>query len=279
MDSQQSSAPSSLESGCVQPGAPGRPWCAPAPSCGFDGNGPFIETPLPAPLGSPPTATQGSLPTSHQGEQAPPAQGPFHDTYTLTLAGGHVLKYSEADFQDIPLTSGIFSDASRLAAVWDDASPLWGKEEHSPLMVRNIPIAMKHWKQFYRQFQKVEHQNCWNNWRQNWYNYQVRGEMLELTNQMDLTLFSQDLVNEYQSLGDAAFKEKWSNATCSSKILSMVRGRRKLNWDDLAKAARVEYPGDAFNACFTYRKNGEWVVPRQSRAIAKRYLMLKGIST
>lgn len=86
-------------------------------------------------------------------------------------------------------------------------------------------------------------------------------------------------MNEYQSLGDVAFKGKWSNTTCSSKILSALRGQRKQDWDNLAKAARLEYPGDAFNACFAYKKNGEWLVPRQSKAIATRYLMLKGIAT
>lgn len=103
--------------------------------------------------------------------------------------------------------------------------------------------------------------------------------MFELTDLVDLTLSSQDLVSEYQRLGDIAFKEKWSNVTCSSKVLTVVRGKRKKDWDHLAEAVRLEYLGDAFDACFTYRKNGEWVILHQSKAIARRYLMLKGIAT
>jgi hypothetical protein len=178
MDSQQRSAPSSQEGECVQSDATGRLRRLPvhAPCSGFDRNGPLAEKPLPTPLGSSLCPTQGSacITLSHQCEPASPPQEAFHDAYILTLAGGYVLKYGEADFQNIPSTSGIFSDPYRLAAVWDDTSPLWGKKEYSPLIVRNIPIAIKHWKQFYRQFKKVENQYCWNNWRQNWYNYQVR---------------------------------------------------------------------------------------------------------
>lgn len=164
--------PSSLKNSCIQPGR----LPVHAPNGCFDRNCPLIKAPLPEPLASPLAVTQASLSTapSHHCEPVTPGQGTFHDTYTLTLAGGYELKYSEADFQDIPLTSGIFSDASCLATVWDDASPLWGKEEYSPLIVQNILIVMKYWKQFYQKFQKVEHQNCWNNWHQNWYNYQVQ---------------------------------------------------------------------------------------------------------
>jgi hypothetical protein len=169
MDSQQSLAPLSLEPSCVQPDAPARTWQVPSHTPGFERNHPPVETPLPTPPKS-----SGSV-SSHQCEPASPAKRAFDDSYTLILAGGYVLKYSEDDFQDIPSTSGIFSDASRLAAVWDDSSPLWGKKEFPPLIVRNMPIAMKHWKKFYKQFQKVEHRKFWNNWRQNWYNYQVRG--------------------------------------------------------------------------------------------------------
>jgi len=283
MDSQQNSTPSSLESGCVQPSGPWRaPVPAHVPSSDFDRNRPLVvvETSVQAPLASSVTVTEprGSLSAgpSQQCGPAPSLQEVSHDTYTLTLAGGYVLQYSEVDFQNIPSTSGVFSDVSRLAAVWDDASPLWGKEEYSPLIVRNISIAIKHWKRFYRQFQKVEHQNCWNSWRQNWYNYQV--QRCSNSQAMGLTLFSQDLMNEYQSLGNAVFKEKWSNALSSSKILSVLRGRRKQDWDQLAQAARLEYPGEAFGACFTYKKRGKWIVPFQSKAIARRYLVLKGIS-
>lgn len=185
MNSQQRLVPSSREGACVQPDATGRLWRRPvhAACCASDKNHPLTETPFPTPLGSPlfqrSASASASTAPSRQCEPAPAAQEAVHDAYTLTLAGGYVLKYSEADFQDIPSTSGIFSDACRLAAVWDDASTLWGKKEYSPLVVRNIPIAIKHWKQFYRQFQKVENQNCWKNWRQNWYNYQVRLEIFE----------------------------------------------------------------------------------------------------
>ena len=183
MDSEQSL--SSLGSGRVQPDGLGPPVPAPvhAPGFGFNRNSPLNATSVSVPVASSVTAPQASQSTdpSQQCDLPPSVQNALHDTYTLTLADGYVLKYSEADFQDIPSTSGVFSDASRLAAVWDDALPLWGKKEYSPLIVRNIPIAIKYWKQFYRQFQKVEHQNCWTNWRQNWYNYQVRGEMFEFS--------------------------------------------------------------------------------------------------
>jgi hypothetical protein len=92
---------------------------------------------------------------------------------------------------------------------------------------------------------------------------------------MDLTQSLKDLVTEYQSLGDAAFKEKWSNSTCSSQIVSSFRSQRQNNWDRLADVARLEYPGDAFKV-FTYKKNGKWIIPHQSKAIAERYLILKG---
>jgi hypothetical protein len=270
IDSQQNLTLLSLEPSPVQPHAPARKWqvLSHTPSYGFDGNNSLIETPHSAP-----PASSYSL-SSQKCEPVPPAQGSFHDSYSLVLGGGYLLKYSEADFQDIPLTSGIFSDASRLAAVWDDASPLWGKKEYPPLIVHNVPIAIKHWKQFYCQFQKVEHRKCWNNWRQNWYNYQVRSEIS--ADLMDLTESMQDLVTEYQRLGDAAFKEKWSNFQTSSKILSSLRGRKQQNWDKLAEAAKLEYAGDDFNAIFAYKKKGKWIIPRQSKAIAERYLILKG---
>jgi hypothetical protein len=87
--------------------------------------------------------------------------------YSISLGAG-VLRYSEADLCEPTSLTGLVSDPDTLYSFWDDASSAWG--HRSPLVVRTIPVAMKHWKAFYSKF---KHQRIWDSIKQNWHSFRV----------------------------------------------------------------------------------------------------------
>jgi len=89
------------------------------------------------------------------------------DTYTVEIGSGNI-KYSDKDFSEYPSLTGFLSSPERLYSIWDDTSPSW--KGLSPLMVRGIPIAVKHWKKFYANFKNRE---VWAPHRYYWDTYEV----------------------------------------------------------------------------------------------------------
>jgi hypothetical protein len=90
------------------------------------------------------------------------------DAYSISLGAGVQLRYSEADLCEPTSLTGLVSDPDTLYSIWDDASSAWGNR--SPLVVRTIPVAMKHWKAFYSKFKQ---QRIWDSIKQNWHSFRV----------------------------------------------------------------------------------------------------------
>ncbi len=88
--------------------------------------------------------------------------------FTLHLARGSSLEYTDADFCDPPSLNGLISSPHAMFAIWDDASTSWKGE--SPLVIRGIPVAVKYWKTFYQSFKG---RRAWETFKQNWASWQV----------------------------------------------------------------------------------------------------------
>ena len=89
-------------------------------------------------------------------------------TYSIEIGSGN-FKYSDKDFSEYPSLNGFLSSPEELYSIWDDTSPFW--KGLSPLMVRDVPIAAKHWKNFYANFKD---RGVWAPHRHYWNSYEVR---------------------------------------------------------------------------------------------------------
>lgn len=95
-------------------------------------------------------------------------------TYSIALAGGFELHYSEGDLQQPTSVQGLISRPDELYSFWDDTSPTWDKDK-CPLVVRGVSIALKYWDKFYCNF---ERKDVWEELKQNWNNFKVRTQSL-----------------------------------------------------------------------------------------------------
>jgi hypothetical protein len=95
-------------------------------------------------------------------------------TYCITLARGLKLHYDESDLQQPSSFQRLVSCPATLYSVWNDSSPSWDPK-NCPLIIRGISIAIKHWRTFYRNFnRKTLRKTVWDSEiKQNWYNYKV----------------------------------------------------------------------------------------------------------
>jgi hypothetical protein len=85
-------------------------------------------------------------------------------------------------------------------------------------------------------------------------------------------------MDEYQSLGPAAFRVKWSKngVKCSAtNILQGLKRERQQRDNMVANQARAEYSGVNFGIQFTYMKAGKSGICTRDSAIANRYRLLK----
>jgi len=65
---------------------------------------------------------------------------------TIRLGNGEVLDFDESDIPEVPPT--VPKGIEEVACVWDDSHPSWAMS--SPLMIKDIPIALKHWGSVYQ---------------------------------------------------------------------------------------------------------------------------------
>lgn len=90
------------------------------------------------------------------------------DTYSISLAGGVRLQYGEADLDEPRSLAGLISNPDALHSIWSDTSSTWMHE--SPLVIRQVPVAMKYWKEFYSNFKR---QKVWDSIKQTWHSIRV----------------------------------------------------------------------------------------------------------
>ena len=85
-------------------------------------------------------------------------------------------------------------------------------------------------------------------------------------------------MKEYESLGKVDFELKWSENSerlPSHSIIEELRSRSRNQNDELAAAARRDFPGESFAKNFSYRKNGKSTLLTNAHSIAKRYTRLR----
>lgn len=110
-----------------------------------------------------------SLPASPQQERTTTLVG-SKEPYVIELGLGVHLAYYESDFREPPSLTGLVSSPAHLLEVWDDRFSTGNREP--PLVVRGIPVAVKHWQSFYSKFEKKR----WKDMKQTWGSYKVRQE-------------------------------------------------------------------------------------------------------
>jgi hypothetical protein len=85
-------------------------------------------------------------------------------------------------------------------------------------------------------------------------------------------------MEEYERLDYEVFELKWSTNGVllpSHSIIRELRSGRRKQDEELAAAAKRDYPGELFDKFFSYNRNGRRQLITDTQAIAKRYLRLR----
>ena len=125
-----------------------------------------------SPTNSTPTANRDSLaldlpeiPTS----SAIPGRSFNIAPYEIKLAGGKIFFFTDDDFVDFPVGTGVASNLDRLISMWDDDSPHW--KNQSLLTIKSTPIAIKYWREIYGKFKRGS--LAWNHGKSFWHRWKV----------------------------------------------------------------------------------------------------------
>jgi hypothetical protein len=191
------------------------------------------------------------------------------DPYSISLGSGAQLRYGEADLYEPRSLAGLISNPDTLHSMWDDTSSAWVCD--SLLVIRGVPVAIKHWRDFYSNF---KHQNVWDSIKQNWHNFRV-----SRTGPLNFCYITkpQVLMQEYEELGKDGFRSKWStngHLIPSLRIVTTLRSSNRDRDEDLVIAAKQNLSEQHFNKIFSYKSKYGTRVLTSTSAIAKRYRKL-----
>lgn len=135
---------------------------------------PLPSTPVPAPsISVPAVSTPITRPPT------PPVSSHMKSTTnscTLVFGDGELLHYHAEDVPDPPALN-ITGNIPKLARMWDDSSIDWDRS--SPLVIKDVPIALKHWKEVY------SGSKIWAGIKQTWHSWRVGNSCIHVLSLME----------------------------------------------------------------------------------------------
>jgi hypothetical protein len=136
---------------------------------------PLPGTPVPGPalsLSVPAVSTRITRPST------PPVSSDMTYSHTLVLGDGKLLYYHTDDVPDPPALN-ITGNSLKLARMWDDSSMDWDRS--SPLVIKDVLIALIHWKVVYSG-------KVWDRIKQNWHSWKVCNSCIHVLSLMEYRL-------------------------------------------------------------------------------------------
>ncbi|KAF9046754.1 hypothetical protein BJ165DRAFT_1474000 [Panaeolus papilionaceus] len=184
---------------------------------------------------------------------------------TFQLGNGAVISVTEADIPDPPSISFTNDKIDNLNAMWDFTPPHY--RDTSPLIVKNIRIPIKHWRDLYKSRIKLPlgrywKENQWNGIKRYYGKWRI---IVARWRWLSHEEFWQDFTHDGTHM---AFSSMTTH-------LSAIRARED---KQLAERARLEY-GDQFAAVFCYSKEGHQIVKTRNLDIAKQFRKIKGLES
>ncbi|PPQ82792.1 hypothetical protein CVT24_009895 [Panaeolus cyanescens] len=187
-------------------------------------------------------------------------------TRTIQLGNGRTISVVKDDIPNPPALTFSNEEISLLNGMWDYTSPHW--QDTSPLIVKNMRIPIKYWRDLYNSRTKLPSgkqwkegqwkgvKSCYGKWR--------------------------IIVARWRRLSQEEFWQDFTLPDGSRMVMSTMTAQlatiRAREDAKHAEEARHEY-GNDFSATFGYFKHGKYFIKTRNSDIAKQYRKIKNIKT